>query len=153
MKDKWLQQEVLQKSIIVSTIYSLLMILIGAILIVVNTSYICGALIGVGLLYFSYLIIWILWYKIPSIKTYMAKMTAVLSPSIRIVVFLTTMFIIVFFINSGEGTDLFLYPINIIMMLLTYTLVTMLSFGTIVIIDSILESKEITKQEEKEVDQ
>ncbi len=141
MKDKWLQQEVLPKSIIVSIIYSVLMIVIGAILIVVNTSYIYGALVGVGLIYISYLIIWVLWYKINSIKTYMAKMTAVLSPAIRILVFITSMILILVFVNYGNGTDKFLEPINIIMMLITYTFTTMLSFGTVVIIDAVLENR------------
>ncbi len=141
MKEKWLEQEVFPKSIIISLIYSLVMIIIGLILVVINTSYLYGVLVGVLLLYISYLIIWVLWYKIKPIKTHMAKMTGVWSPVIRITVFIFTMLLIVFFINTGEGLDSFIQPINIVMMLITYTFVTMLSLGTTHIIDSYLENK------------
>ncbi len=140
MKNKWLETETFPKSILISLIYSLIMIIISSILLLVNTSFIYGTLIGIGILYLSYLIIWTLWYKIPKIKTTMAKATPLLAPMIRIVIFITTLLLIAFFVGEGEGIDKFTNPINAIMMLITYTL-TLFSYGTVIIIDSILEKK------------
>ncbi len=149
MKDKWLKSETFIKSIWVSLIFSGLMLLIGSILLIIDTSYIYGALIGIGILYLSYFIIWVLWYKIPKIKTTMAKATPLLAPLIRIVIFITTLLLIAFLLGSGEGVNKFTQPVNTIMMLITYTL-TLFSYGTVFIIDSILGEKE-ELQEIKEV--
>ncbi len=148
MKDKWLQTETFPKSILVSLIYTLLLIIVGLILLVVNTSYIYGVLVGSGILYVSYLLIWLIWYKIPKIKLKMVKATAWLAPIIRIVIFLTTFLLIVFLVNEGTGVDVFVQPINTLMMLVTYTF-TIFSYGTVIVIDSILENKnkEIKKEE------
>ncbi len=148
MKDKWLQTETFPKSILVSLIYTLLLIIVGLILLVVNTSYIYGVLVGSGILYTSYILIWLIWYKIPKIKLKMVKATAWLAPIIRIAIFLTTFLLIVFLVNEGTGLDIFINPINTIMMLVTYTF-TIFSYGTVIVIDSILEkkNKEIKKEE------
>ncbi len=141
MKEKWLNLEIFPKSILVSLIFTSLMLSIGSILLVVDTSYLYGVLVGTGILYLSYFIIWILWYKIPKIKSAMSKTTAILSPTIRIVVYIISLLLIVFFVGEGEGLDRFVQPINTIMMLITYTL-TLFSYGTVIVIDKILENKQ-----------
>ncbi len=145
MKEKWLNLEIFPKSILVSLIFTLLMLSIGSILLVVDTSYLYGVLVGTGILYLSYFIIWILWYKIPAIKSAMSKTTAILSPTIRIVVYIISLLLIVFFIGEGQGLDRFVQPINTIMMLITYTL-TLFSYGTVIVIDKILENKQKQKE-------
>ncbi len=145
MKQKWLQLEIFPKSIIVSTIFSLLMIITGSILLIVDTSYLYGVLVGIIILYISYLLIWLLWYSIPSIKTRMAKLTPVLAPLIRIVIFITAFLLVSLVINEGEGLEKFLGPINTIMILITYTL-TLFSYGLVLIIDHSLSKNDRNKE-------
>ncbi len=121
------------------------MLTIGSILLIVDTSYLYGVLVGTGILYLSYLLIWIFWYKIPKIQNTMAKATSVLAPMLRIVIYLTTMLLIVFLCSTEEGLDRFVQPINTIMMLITYTL-TLLSYGTVIAIDKIIENKNKQKE-------
>ena len=103
MKKKWNELEIFHKSIIFSGIYSFILIIISLILLLDDTSWIYGTLIGTGLLFISYLIIWILWFKISKIKIIMSKGTSVLIPLIRIVLFLLIL----------HFKSLFLYHYNI----------------------------------------
>ncbi len=145
MKEKWLQLEIFPKSILVSLIFTLVMLAIGSILLIVDTSYLYGVIAGTIILYLSYFIIWILWYKIPGIKSVMAKATGLLSPTIRIVIYITALLLIAFLIGEGEGLDKFVQPINTIMMLITYTL-TLASYGVVIWIDKIIENKQKQKE-------
>lgn len=144
MKNKWLQLEVFHKSILTSLILAILFVLISSILVLINTSYLYGALVGLGILYLSYLVIWILWYKIPKIKLFMAQWTPVFAPLIRIVIFTLTFLLISLIINNGSGIEIFLNPINTIMMLITYTS-TLLSYLIVIVIDSNLEKRKTTE--------
>lgn len=145
MRDKWINSETFPKNILTSLIYSVIFIIIGAFLLFIDTSFLYGVILGVIIQYLSYLIIWVLWYCIPNIKTAMAKATPFLAPIIRILIFLTTFLLIVFLVNTGEGTEKFLQPINLLMTLITYTF-TIVSYGTVLVIDSILKKQ---KGEEK----
>ncbi len=140
MKQKWIQLETFPKSILVSFIFTLIMILIGSILLIVDTSYLYGVLVGAVLLYISYFIIWVLWYAIPPIKTSMAKLTPLLAPMIRTAIFVIAFLLILFLVNDGEGLEKVLSPINTLMSLITYTL-TLFSYGVVILVDSILENK------------
>ena len=138
MKEKWDNLEIFHQSVIISSIYSLIAIIISSILILVNSSFIYGTLIGVGLLFLSYLLIWFLWYKIPKIQTVMAKCTAWLSPLIRILLFLSIYLTIIFTINGEmDGLDKFLEPVNTFSLLATYT-IPMFSYFTIGFVDMFL---------------
>ncbi|BDU67387.1 MAG: hypothetical protein TYPL_0400 [Candidatus Tyloplasma litorale] len=141
MLDKWMQLEFFYKSIFISIFYSLIAIIISLSLLVVNESYIYGAIIGICMMYFSYFVIWILWYKINSIKTFMAKSTPLLVPFIRILLFLVVFLIIIFVINENDTyLSEFLVPINTLFMMFIYT-IPMFAYLTIGFIEIILKKK------------
>ncbi len=146
MKIKWNNLDIFHKSFIASIIYSLLAIGICSILLVVNNSFLYGAIIGSLLLLFSQLVIWVLWYKIPIIQTGMVKLTPLLSPLLRIIIYLTMFLLILFLVNdSYDGVEQFLYPINTIVLLIVYT-ITPLSYGTVIVLDIFLNRKQEVKK-------
>ncbi len=141
MKEKWSKLETFHKSFITSMVLCTIMVMICAILILIDTSYIYGALLGSILLIVSHLIIWGLWYGIPSIKKWMAKSTPWLAPFIRILIYITALLLVIYFVNNNSnGMDIFLYPINTIVLLITYT-ITPFSYVAVIVIDIILNKK------------
>lgn len=141
MKEKWVQSETFHKAFIVSIVYSIVAILICLSLISLSTSYLYGALLGSSLLILSHLLVWVFWYKIPKIKTSMAKATAWLSPLIRIVIYITVLLIVILLINDNSTSwTMVSTPINTLVLLIVYT-ITPISYGTVILIDMKLEKK------------
>lgn len=137
MKDKWNRLETFHKSFILSLILSMIVIGICTITLIIDTSYLYGALLGAILLVFSYLVIWILWYKIPNIQTTMAKSTSLLSPMIRIIIYITFYLIVLFAINDLNVFQ----PINTFTLLIVYT-ITPIGYVSTGIVDHLFREKE-----------
>ncbi len=141
MKEKWIQLETFHKSFIVSMVYAIVAIIICGGLTVINNSFLYGALLGTILLLISYTLIWVLVYKIPSIKQWMAKSIPWLSPLIRIVIYITVLLLVIFLVNDrSTGLTMVSTPINTLVLLIVYT-ITPISYGTALVIDIILEKK------------
>ncbi len=139
MKEKWIKLETFHKAFIVSMVYSIVAILICLALIPISTSYLYGALLGTSLLLISHLLVWVFWYKIPKIKTSMAKATPLLAPTIRIVIYITVFLIVILLINdSSTGLTMVSTPINTLVLLIVYT-ITPISYGTVILMDMNLE--------------
>lgn len=143
MKDKWLKLDVFYKSLFFSIIYSSLIFVISLILLIINPYFLYGTIVGVLLLFLSYFIIWILWYKIKSIETFMIKTTPILVPLLRIILFLIVYLILIFVVNDkskSENWNFLLLPVNTFMFLFVYTL-PVLSYFTTGLIDLIITNK------------
>ncbi len=137
MKDKWNRLETFHKSFILSLILSMIAIGLCLIALIWSPSYVYGALLGAILLVFSYLVIWILWYKIPGIETTMAKSTSLLSPMIRIIIYITFYLIVLFLINDLNAFQ----PINTFTLLIVYT-ITPIGYLSTGIVDHIFKEEE-----------
>lgn len=130
MKKNWNNLEIFHQSIVVSIIYSIMTILISLILLLVDTSWIYGSLIGIALLFLSYFIIWVIWYKIPKFEKLLTILLPIFVPLIRIILFVPVLICIILLINIGEGIDKVLYPVNVFSFLITYS-ISMISYFTI----------------------
>ena len=144
MYKKWSQQESFFKSVPFSIFYSIIALGISLILLLIDSSWLYGTLIGLVILWISYLLIWILWYKIPKIKSFMAKIVPIGTLSIRIIIFVSSFLIISLVINPWlvpglKHQDKLLKPINTLSLLWTYSIPTLsyLTAGTIDVIQSI----------------
>lgn len=144
MFKKWSLQESFFKSIPFTIMYSFIALGISLILLVVNTSWLYGTLVGIVILWFSYFVIWVLWYKIPKIKSQMVRILPIGIILLRIIIFISSLLIISLVINPWlipglKHKDKLLEPINTISLLLTYSLpiLSYLTIGTIDIIHSI----------------
>ena len=128
-----------------SILYSIISLIISLILLVLDTSWLYGTLIGLIILWFSYLVIWILWYKIPKIKSTMAKIVPIGILLIRVVIFISSLLLISLLINPWlipglEHQDKLLKPINTLSLLWTYSIPTV-SYMTVGIIDVVQSMK------------
>ncbi len=145
MKENWRQLEAFHKGFIVSIVLSIVSIIICGALCVFNTSYLYGALLGSSILLLSHLIIWVLWYRIPSIKSSMAAITGYVAPLIRIVIYITVFLLVIFLVNDNTtGLLMVTSPINTFVLLIVYT-ITPLSYGIVIVIDIILDKREVNK--------
>lgn len=149
MAKKWTKLEVFYKGLILSTVYTVILVLISLILLVKDTSYIYGSIIGITALWISYLFIWILFFGVDKIKLSMVKALPYLVPIIRLVIFLIFYLVPLLVVNANfwkypQGMDQILYPINTFMILIGYS-IHVISYFTAVLIDIIIESKENKK--------
>lgn len=150
MFKKWFFKETFFKSIPFSIIYSIISLVISLILLVVDNSWLYGTLIGLAIMWLSYLLIWILWYKIPKIKSTMSKIIPIGVITLRIIIFISSLLIISLLINpllipGLKHQDKLLKPINTLSLLWTYSIPTLsyLTVGTIDVIQSMkLQKKE-----------
>lgn len=149
--EKWLNKEIFYRNIFVSIVYSIIMIIISLILLLVDTSIIYGSLIGVTMLWVTNLLIWLLWFKIPKIKSFMNKITPIGVWIIRMLIFITMFLIIILYINPSlsdfSGLKLVMEPINLFALMVTYSINTF-SYLTIIIIDVFISIKETKKGKE-----
>ncbi len=121
MLAKYKMLSMFNKSIVFIVIYSFIAIIIGLILLLVDTSWIYGILVGLLLLIFTQLIA----FGMYRIKTKNGKVNAVLIPNMvllmRVVIFFAMFLVIMFAVNAPVSKEtMALKPINTIAMLLTY---------------------------------
>ncbi len=141
MKSIWETLETFHKSVIISILYCIVSIVICSLLISINTSFLYGALLGTTLLLTSHFVIWVIWYKIPSIQHVMVKTISWLAPLIRIIIYLSIWLLVVLLVNDDTSAlTLMTMPINTFVLLIVYT-ITPFSYGTVIVIDILLEKR------------
>lgn len=134
---KWKEIEIFYKGMVVTTFYSMIALLVSMILLVVNNTFIYGTLLGIGSLYFAYLVIWLLIFKIPTKEKLNTIFVSVIAPLIRVGFFTIILLITALVLNgSQQGLERFLYPANAFSLLFTYT-IPLASYFTVMIIDFI----------------
>ncbi len=144
---KWSELDIFYKSLFVSTLYSIFFILISLILLINSTSWIYGALLGIGIMYIGWLLSWIIYYVIPENKGQPSVGMTLLNWISRVFLFIIVFVIIIFLANSSfANRDKFSFknitnPINTLSMLASYSLIPLLSYFTIPIMDSIIYRK------------
>ena len=152
MYEKWVELEIFNKNLIVSFFYSILGLIISLILLSINTSYLYGTLLGLFILWLSNGIIWLLWFKIKKIKTFMTKIIPVGILFIRLVIFAAMFLLVILVINPmydhGHTLNIMLNPINNFALLIAYS-IPFVSYFTIYIIDT-FKIKKTNKKKGKE---
>jgi len=152
MYEKWLKLEIFNKNLIISFFYSILGLIISLILLIINTSYLYGTLLGLFILWLSNGIILLLWFKIPKIKTFMAKIIPVGILFVRLSIFTAMFLLVILVINpiyvERHTSKIMLSPINNFALLIVYS-IPFVSYFTIYFIE-IFTSKKIKKNKKKE---
>ncbi len=138
----WSKLDTFYKGLFISTFYSFIFIIIGLILLIVDSSWIYGTLLGVITLYFSMMISWIIYFHINNKNKFGIAMS-LLNWLLRLILFTIVFILFILVINptlSNESISLnsTLRPVNLIMLLLVYSLVPALSYYTVPIVDSII---------------
>lgn len=123
MLAKYKTLNMFNKSMVFTIIYSLIALIIGLVLLTVDTSWLYGILMGLILLIFTQLLA----FGMYKIKTNNGKVNAVLMPNMvlimRVITFFSMFLITMFAINAPVSMEtIVLKPINTIAMLLTYVI-------------------------------
>jgi len=147
MYKKWLKLEIFYKNLTISVFYSIILISIALILLILNTSYIYGTLIGLGSLWIVNGIIWLLWFKFKKVKGFMAAITPIALLFIRLAIFTGQFLLIILVINhahnKADNLNIMFSPVNAFADLLAYSipLISYLTVGNIHLFGSIKENK------------
>lgn len=126
MFEKYKTLNMFNKGMVFTIMYSIIALILGLVLLCLDTSWIYGVLIGILLIIVTSIISFFL-YKIPCKGAMNAVGIPIISLIIRIIVFITIYCIVVFTQN-----ELF-QPINSLMMLFTY-MIPMYAYFTVAFI-------------------
>lgn len=126
MFKKYKTLNMFNKSMIFTIIYSLIALIIGLVLLCLDTSWLYGILMGIILVFTTTLINYFI-YKIPCKGAMNAVGLPTITLVLRVVIFLTMFCITIFVINpsilDGYGTfdqEMLFHPINAVIMLFIY---------------------------------